>query len=266
MYLSKILSSVIGGLILTVGSAFAFTETGTLQNATKFIQEAQKKIVRYKENENTLVQILDRVQNNANSKIDKANEVIANLENNVMTLQTEIRDLELQIAQLEEELNREKALKEDAIKQLFALRQIHQEKLVELDQAKEDLNTAYEYINEADQEIAELEKEFTKANREVQKANELVKEHGEVVDEAEAATENLEPMNDEEIEQSFCRIKRSRIYSNFTIKASTCINRCFFNYYIRVKTEELLHIMFGYSLSIKQDNKNLYPARKTGWS
>lgn len=207
MYLSKILSSVIGGLILTVGSAFAFTETGTLQNATKFIQEAQKKIVRYEENENTLVQILDRVQNDANSKIDKANEVIANLENNVMTLQTEVRDLELQIAQLEEELNIEKALKEDAIKQLFALRQIHQEKLVELDQAKEDLNTAYEYINEADQEIAELEKEFTKANREVQKANELVKEHGEVVDEAEAATENLEPMNDEEISNLSVELK-----------------------------------------------------------
>ena len=125
MYLSKILSSVIGGLILTVGSAFAFTENGTLQNATKFIQEAKRKIVQYEENENTLVQILDRVQNNANSKNDEANEVIANLEHNMMTLQTEVRELELQIAQLEEELSREKVLKDDAIKQLFALRQIH---------------------------------------------------------------------------------------------------------------------------------------------
>jgi len=79
MYLSKILSSVIGGLILTVGSVFAFTENGTIQNATKFIQEAKRKIVQYEENENTLVQILDRVQNNANSKNDEANEVIANL-------------------------------------------------------------------------------------------------------------------------------------------------------------------------------------------
>lgn len=87
MYLSKILSSVIGGLILTVGSAFAFTENGMLQNATKFIQEAKRKIVQYEENENTLVQILDRVQNNANSKNDEANEVIANLEHNMMTLQ-----------------------------------------------------------------------------------------------------------------------------------------------------------------------------------
>lgn len=87
MYLSKILSSVIGGLILTVGSVFAFTENGTLQNATKFIQEAKRKIVQYEENENTLVQILDRVQNNANSKNDEANEVIANLEHNMMTLQ-----------------------------------------------------------------------------------------------------------------------------------------------------------------------------------
>lgn len=68
MYLSKILSSVIGGLILTVGSVFAFTENGTIQNATKFIQEAKRKIVQYEENENTLVQILDRVQNDANSK------------------------------------------------------------------------------------------------------------------------------------------------------------------------------------------------------
>lgn len=87
MYLSKILSSVIGGLILTVGSVFAFTENGTIQNATKFIQEAKRKIVQYEENENTLVQILDRVQNNANSKNDEANEVIANLEHNMMTLQ-----------------------------------------------------------------------------------------------------------------------------------------------------------------------------------
>ncbi len=68
MYLSKILSSVIDGLILTVGSAFAFTENGTIQNATKFIQEVKRKIVQYEENENTLVQILDRVQNDANSK------------------------------------------------------------------------------------------------------------------------------------------------------------------------------------------------------
>lgn len=87
MYLSKILSSVIGGLILTVGSVFAFTENGTIQNATKFIQEAKRKIVQYEENENPLVQILDRVQNNANSKNDEANEVIANLEHNMMTLQ-----------------------------------------------------------------------------------------------------------------------------------------------------------------------------------
>lgn len=87
MYLSKILSSVIGGLILTVGSVFAFTENGTIQNATKFIQEVKRKIVQYEENENTLVQILDRVQNNANSKNDEANEVIANLEHNMMTLQ-----------------------------------------------------------------------------------------------------------------------------------------------------------------------------------
>lgn len=87
MYLSKILSSVIGGLILTVGSVFAFTENGTIQNATKFIQEAKRKIVQYEENENTLVQILDRVQNDANSKNDEANEVIANLEHNMMTLQ-----------------------------------------------------------------------------------------------------------------------------------------------------------------------------------
>src|SRR5690606_22283251 len=121
---------------------------GTLQNATKFIQEAKRKIVQYEENENTLVQILDRVQNDANSKNDEANEVIANLEHNMMTLQTEVRELELQIAQLEEELSREKVLKDDAIKQLFALRQIHQEKLEELDQVKESLNTAYEYINE----------------------------------------------------------------------------------------------------------------------
>lgn len=162
MYLSKILSSVIGGLILTVGSAFAFTENGTIQNATKFIQEAKRKIVQYEENENTLVQILDRVQNNANSKNDEANEVIANLEHNMMTLQTEVRELELQIAQLEE-LSREKVLKDDAIKQLFALRQIHQEKLEELDQVKESLNTAYEYINEeADQKIAELGKNLPK--------------------------------------------------------------------------------------------------------
>lgn len=95
-------------------------------------------------------------------KIDEANEVIANLEHNMMTLQTEVRELELQIAQLEE-LSREKVLKDDAIKQLFALRQIHQEKLEELDQVKESLNTAYEYINEeADQKIAELGKNLPK--------------------------------------------------------------------------------------------------------
>lgn len=129
MFLSKILTSVIGGLILTIGSALAFTETDTIQHASQFVQKAQNKIVQYEENEQNLVSLLHTVQSDANSKIDQANEVIANLENNVMTLQLEVRILEEEIAQLEEELNQTKADKEALTKELLTLRQEHLIKL-----------------------------------------------------------------------------------------------------------------------------------------
>ncbi len=200
MAVSKIITSILGGLIVTVGSAYAFTEGDTLKKASQFVQDAQNKIVQYENNENQLVQLLDTIKMNANSKIGQANDIIANLEQHVMTLQSELTVLENEILQLETQLLNEKVNHEETLRNLETLQSQYDTKVALLVQKEEELMIANDRLAKADESMILLESEFEKANGEILEANDACRKHGDVVAEAEAQTKNANPIPNEELQ------------------------------------------------------------------
>lgn len=206
-FTSKIFAGVLGTGFTLAGAGLVFTQTETLNHIKDFAHESSAKIVQYEANEQALLDKINVLKTNANSKIADANNTIdankkeiaeledkkAQLESQISSLQSDINSLQSQLDSTSGDLASTKQALEDKTNQYNA-------KVAELNKANDTIKKYKELANYAYNKAKEADKHVTQLEGEVQKANAEVADTGKVVDQAKDQTKDDQPLSQDEVD------------------------------------------------------------------
>jgi chromosome segregation ATPase len=206
LFASKIFTGVLAGGITLAGAGLAFTGHDTLQDANNYVKDSASKLVQLQNNQDSLLNKIDVVKTDANTKISTANGVIAQDKQSIddlnakkAQLESDIATLQSQIASLQSDLDSTKGDLSNTKQALADKSAQYDAKVAELNKANDKikqeealLQYAYQKSKEADGLVTQLEGEVTKANSEVA-------ETGKVVDQAKQDTQNVKPLTTDEV-------------------------------------------------------------------
>jgi chromosome segregation ATPase len=204
---------IVGGFSLAT-AGLLFTGTQQLEDASNYVRETTAKITQYEVSENSLLQKLGGVKNDANEKISQANGVITSKNGEIERQLAEINalsetktQLESDIAGLQTDIANLNASLTEANTNLEATRSALAEKTAAFDAKVAELRVANDKIAEyvrlaqiAYDKAREADAHVTQLETEVQKANAEVAAHDAVVDQAKVDTDGLDAMTNEELD------------------------------------------------------------------
>lgn len=189
--------TIVGGVVI---GGLAFTGTETLASVSNQLQDLKTKIVTYEENENSLLNKISLIKEDANSKISTSATRISELttRNNDLTnqingLNVTIVDLQSQIITLTDSGKNNgqmiKKLKED-----LAIAN------VELERLRNELSNSENQLSQLTNEKDLYKSEAERANKEIEKANEAVNALRMVSEEVAEETNHAEPLTASELD------------------------------------------------------------------
>ncbi|SES25896.1 hypothetical protein [Salipaludibacillus aurantiacus] len=208
----KVAAAGLAGALLT---GVVFTGGPTIDKTKDLLDDLRDKVVQFNANETTLKQELQNLHTDSNNRIAKANEIIADKQNEINSLKANKQYLESVVKYLEQRVDdlviEVKELKDE----LGEANDTIEAKEAEIVKLTEELETTQDQLTETEADLEKLEKEYAeleaenndnkdevqRANDEVQKANEKVEELADKAAEVEEATEGKDPMTDGEIEE-----------------------------------------------------------------
>lgn len=217
-----------GGTITLGGLGLLFTGTDKLDDIKDFASDASSRLVQFEDNENSLLEKLGLIKEDAKSKLTASAAQIKELEKQkgeldgtVEGLNGQITDLNTQIAGLKESLTKEQGDHTKTKVELAKKTEEYNAKVTELEVAKKTqkelegmLKLAYEKSQEGDKLVKQLEGELEKANAEVDVANQAVE-----AEKAKATEAN--PLTQEEIDAISTTVEADVTVENSTEEETT---------------------------------------------
>lgn len=214
VFSSVVFKGVIAGGFSLAAAGLIFTGAQDLQQASEYVKQTTAKITQYEVSENSLLEKIGVVKNDANEKITQANGVITSKKAQIEEQLAQINDLSGQKAQLESEIaglrtdiDNLNASLTQANTDLDATRSALAEKTAAYDAKVEELRVANDRIAEyvrlaqiAYEKAQEADAHVTQLETEVQEANAEVAAHDAVVDQAKVDTADKDAMTNEELD------------------------------------------------------------------